>query len=160
MPLSINVGLSRKASKDFQSSGVSINVTAELDQALLARPRELQHQIGQLYAQAEEALGQQAARLAEPDRRASRRHDDPPHPDHGRSPPDRDQSRSLNGAGRMTESQRRAIYAIARRVGVDPAYKGRQIMGAELDGLTVRQASNLIDHLNGLIPASDNPNGH
>ena len=31
MPLSINVGLSRKASRDYQSTGVSINVTAELD---------------------------------------------------------------------------------------------------------------------------------
>ena len=38
MPLSINVGLSRKASKDYQSTGVSINVTAELDQSLLAKP--------------------------------------------------------------------------------------------------------------------------
>ena len=27
MPLSINVGLSRKASKDYQSTGISINVT-------------------------------------------------------------------------------------------------------------------------------------
>jgi hypothetical protein len=46
MPLSINVGLSRKASKDYQSTGVSINVTAELDQALLAKPDELQQQVG------------------------------------------------------------------------------------------------------------------
>ena len=60
MPLSINVGLSRKASKDFQSSGVSINVTAELDQSLLARPDELQQQIDALYAQAQQALDRQA----------------------------------------------------------------------------------------------------
>jgi hypothetical protein len=38
MPLSVNVGLSRKASKDYQSTGVGINLTAELDQALLAKP--------------------------------------------------------------------------------------------------------------------------
>ena len=38
MPLSINVGLSRKASKDYQSTGVSINVTTELHQSLLDRP--------------------------------------------------------------------------------------------------------------------------
>jgi hypothetical protein len=42
MPLSINVGLSRKASKDYQSTGTSINIVAELDQALLAKPDELQ----------------------------------------------------------------------------------------------------------------------
>ena len=39
--LSVNVSLSRKASKDYQSTGVSINVTAELDQSLLARPEQL-----------------------------------------------------------------------------------------------------------------------
>src|SRR5665213_3056359 len=60
MPLSINVGLSRKASKDYQSTGVSINVTAELDQSLLAKPDELQAQVANLYAQAESALEQQA----------------------------------------------------------------------------------------------------
>jgi hypothetical protein len=60
MPLSINVGLSRKASRDYQSTGVSINVTAELDQTLLARPDELQRQIGDLYSQAQNALDQQA----------------------------------------------------------------------------------------------------
>ncbi len=45
MPLSVNVGLSKKASRDYQSSGVSINVTAELDSALLSWPEELQKQI-------------------------------------------------------------------------------------------------------------------
>ena len=60
MPLSINVGLSRKASRDFQSAGYSINVTAELDQSLLARPDELQRQVADLYAQAESALNQAA----------------------------------------------------------------------------------------------------
>jgi len=31
LPLTVNVGLSRKASKDYQSTGASINLTAELD---------------------------------------------------------------------------------------------------------------------------------
>ena len=44
MPLTINVGLSRKRSENYQSEGVSINVTAELDQALLTQPRRLQEQ--------------------------------------------------------------------------------------------------------------------
>jgi hypothetical protein len=47
MPLSINVGLSRMASRDYQSTGVSIIVTVELDQDLLARPEQLQKQIGE-----------------------------------------------------------------------------------------------------------------
>src|SRR5687767_6635229 len=60
MPLSINVGLSRKSSENYQSQGVSINIVAELDQSLLARPDELQEQIDNLYAQAAQALDRQA----------------------------------------------------------------------------------------------------
>ena len=56
MPLSINVGLSRKASKDYQSTGTSINIIAELDAALLAKPDELQKQIDGLYREAQDAI--------------------------------------------------------------------------------------------------------
>ncbi|MGB0766825.1 MAG: hypothetical protein ACPGYV_03860 [Phycisphaeraceae bacterium] len=60
MPLTINVGLNRKASKDYQSTGASINLTAELDQSLLTRPDELQGAVSELYEQAELALDRQA----------------------------------------------------------------------------------------------------
>ena len=66
MPLSVNVGLSRKAGRDYQSTGYSINVTAELDSALLAKPEQLQQQIADLYAQAEAALDRQAGESAAP----------------------------------------------------------------------------------------------
>jgi hypothetical protein len=56
MPLTVNAGLSRKASENYQSTGVSINVSAELDQVLLARPVELQQAIEPLYRLAETAL--------------------------------------------------------------------------------------------------------
>jgi len=59
MPLLINVGLNRKASKDFQSVGVSLNLTAELDQGLLSDPQRLQSEIDRIYGQAEEALERQ-----------------------------------------------------------------------------------------------------
>ena len=42
--------------RPHQSAGISINVTAELDQALLAKPQELQHQIAELYQQAAQTL--------------------------------------------------------------------------------------------------------
>jgi len=38
MPLTVNVGISRKAPANYQSAGVSIKLTAELDQSLLADP--------------------------------------------------------------------------------------------------------------------------
>lgn len=57
--------------------------------------------------------------------------------------------------GVMTASQRRAILAIARRMNVDPEYEAKQIVGDNLDDLSLKQASELIDHLKGLQPAGN-----
>jgi len=148
MPLTINVGLSRKASENYQSSGTSINLTAELDQSLLARPDELQHQIGALYQQAEAALTRQASRPA-------------PGPATGQGQPDA--APGGNGNGRnghgnghvapMTQSQSRAIHAIAQRLGIDPAAECTRAFGWDLDRLSIRDASTVIDHLKSLQPA-------
>ena len=156
MPLSINVGLSRKASRDYQSTGVSINVTAELDQSLLGRPQDLQQQIGDLYAQARQALEQQAGSAARPQPPQSRSQP-------GRSNGSHDRAGARNNGngngndhgGAMTRSQRNAILAIARRVEADPEYEANQIIGVPLERLTVRQASELIDHLKSLTPADN-----
>ncbi len=158
MPLSINVGLSRKASKDYQSTGVSINVTAELDQALLAKPEELQRQIDDLYSQAQGAIDRHAG-TPEPTRQPARR---PAAANGYPSRPAPAASANGNGHGNgharagggMTESQAKAIAAIARRLGIDAALEARDIIGAELDELTLRQASELIDHLKALQPAN------
>lgn len=153
MPLSINVGLSRKASRDYQSTGVSINVTAELDQSLLARPQELQEQVANLYAQAEQALDRRAGHLdAAPVQhrpypaRSNGYRNGNGHGDRGRS--------NGNGGG-MSVSQRRAIIAIARRANIDPDYEAQQIIGIPLDQMSIQQASELIDHLKSLAPAGN-----
>jgi hypothetical protein len=157
MPLSINVGLSRKASKDYQSTGVSINVTAELDQSLLARPDELQREVANLYAQAEQAMDRQAGR-PEPQASPARRSPAAGRADYrnGSGNGNRSNGNGSGNGGGMTDSQRRAILAIARRAGADAMYEAEQIIGTPLDDLTVRQASELIDHLKSLAPA----NGH
>lgn len=186
MPLSINVGLSRKASKDYQSQGVSINVTAELDQSLLAKPDQLQQQIEGLYQQAEAALDRRAGSLSpgqsqhrEQQHRDGQYRNDgyrndgyrndrqPRSPDYPRiantgasNSPDGPNggnysrnngngNRKANGGG-MTDSQRKAIYAISRAVGIDPEYEVDQNFGWKLGELTVKQASEVIDHLKGL----------
>jgi hypothetical protein len=157
MPMSVNVGLSKKASRDYQSTGVSINVTAELDSALLAKPDELQQQIDGLYAQAENAIARQVRRSAADAPSASRapvrqstngdtyrRNGSPP--------------THVNGsrhAGAMTESQRRAIESIARRAGLDPNQEAQELMGVPFDQLTLRQASELIDALKQQAPATN-----
>jgi hypothetical protein len=150
MPLSINVGLSRKASKDYQSTGVSINVTAELDQSLLARPDELQQEVANLYAQAEQALDRQAGRPELQPAPPARR----PYPNNRANGNGNGYSNRPNGnGGGITDSQRRAILAIARRADADPVYEASRIFEASLGELTVRQASKLIDHLKALAPA-------
>jgi hypothetical protein len=59
----------------------------------------------------------------------------------------------------MTESQRRAIDAIARRLNIDPNLEARDIIGSELDTLSIRQASELIDHMKSIEPAGNGHNG-
>ncbi len=166
MPLSINVGLSRKASKDYQSTGYSINVTAELDQSLLAKPDELQHQIDALYEQAQNALDRQAAVEQPPQTSSPRttgRYDrQASNGNGGRGYRNGNSSgNGRGGGGPATDSQRRAINAIANRLGIDPHLEAREIIGADLTELTIRQASDLIDHMKQLEPAGHpgNENG-
>ncbi len=160
MPLSINVGLSRKASKDYQSTGVSINIVAELDQNLLAKPDELQQQIDGLYGQARGAIDRQAAspQPAENDRgdrdRQPRRYN---RSEHGRNNGNGHHANGNAGSngGTMTASQRRAILAIADRAHANVDKECREIIGNQFDALSVREASELIDHLKSLVPADD-----
>jgi hypothetical protein len=165
MPLSINVGLSRKASKDYQSTGVSINVTAELDQSLLTKPNELQQQVANLYFQAEQALDREAGNMSGPPPQAAT--DRPRRTNGGGSRGNgsgnyrrgNGNGNSAGNGGGMTDSQRRAILAIARRANADAVYEANQIIGTPLDDLTVRQASDLIDHLKSLAGEATG-NGH
>lgn len=69
--LKANVGLSRKLSKDYQSTGFSVNLEGELT----ASPTDyevLVQQIGELYDLAQEALDQQIQRSQSEDAIASR----------------------------------------------------------------------------------------
>ena len=156
MPLNVNVGLSRKASKDYQSTGVSINLVAELDSALLAKPTELQQQIDSLYAQAEAAIDRQVGSYAQ-NPPAAREPTRTPAASYTRnaSRPSNGHRNGTNGATTgMTASQRRAIDAIAQRMNADANQEAQDLFGTELGELTIRQASELIDHLKALTPAA------
>jgi len=164
MPLSINVGLSRKASKDYQSTGYSINVTAELDQSLLAKPGELQAQIDGLYAQAEEAINRQvkthAAETAPASSTGKVNGESYHRNGNGHVNGNANGNGRANGhhnGGGVTKSQARAIESIANRAGLDPAQEAHDLFGVSLDELTIKQASELIDHLKSQAPAQ---NGH
>jgi hypothetical protein len=169
MPLNVNVGLSKKISRDYQSTGLSVNLTAELDATLLAKPEELQAQIDNLYQQAQSALERQVKNTGEANGAHPRNNPTRP-PARANQPRNRSSGNGngngnnnsharSNGGGSMTESQRRAIDAIARRLNVDPDLEAREIIGSELDTLSIRQASELIDHLKSIEPAGNGHNG-
>lgn len=140
MPLCVNVGLNRKASADFQSRGYSINITAELDAALLTRPQELQGAIDNLYAQARVALDRQSE--GPPDARDSGRNGGGNgHGGNGFA------ATAGGGARPITPRQRSAILGLARRAEMDPVASARRAFGVSLDELSTRQASQLIDSL-------------
>lgn len=145
MPLTINVGLSRKTSENYNSNGVSINLTAELDQSLLARPAELQGAVSELYEQAEAALDRQATgRVQEPPRQQITHTRSNGSNGNGQS-----NGRSQTGRG-MTQSQRKAIHAIAGQLGVDAGDVARHEFGIDLEQASISEASKVIDHLKGL----------
>ena len=137
MPMILNVGLSRKTSENYNSKGVSINLTAELDQALLNRPDELQDRVAALYREAEVAL--------------ERQENPNGHEQHTQPQP--------NGDG-MTASQRRAIEAICKRLNTNPTDEAHHEFGLDLDRMTIREASKFIDHLKALQPAGNGNGRH
>ena len=163
MPLSVNVGLSKKSSANYQSLGQSINLTTELDQFLLARPRELPAQIAALYAQAQTALDQAGRGPAVTDdaapsgRVSASSHG--PATGNGRVSPEASVQSAGNGTAHqpsnghrpteacLTASQRRAIYAIAKRHNLDVQTACQDEYGVAVDDLTIKQASGFIDFL-------------
>jgi hypothetical protein len=175
MPLTVNVGISRKASANYQSAGHSISLTAELDQSLLADPPRLQSEIDRIYRQAEEALDRKAggvttvtgvtAEVRNPPNRPADRQ-----PVHHRNGSASNGHAAQNGAtpqvaahgnaGRSddgfhggpvrpaTESQMRALRAICKRGRLDLDREVYDEFGVEsADHLDVRQASQMIDGL-------------
>lgn len=158
MPLTVNVGLSRKSSENYQSQGLSINITAELDQSLLADPPRLQDEIDRIYAQAEDALERQAKTSPPPhsprpqfsnnghangNGRASR-----PAVQPNGSHRSSDNNARYSGAVRpATESQMRALRSLAKRVGRDLDAVANDAFGVSSSQLDLQQASTLIDQL-------------
>jgi hypothetical protein len=160
MPLLINVGLTRKASKDFQSVAVSFHMTAELDQGLLSDPPRLQSEVQRIYSLAEDALERQISTMsAEPapkqDALAKATTSGVPV---AASQPLGYASGASNGNGQAkpshsrgrpaTESQLRALRSIARRLGIDLQQEVyHEFAVASPEDLSITAASQLIDAL-------------
>ena len=164
----VNVGLSRKLSKDYNSTGYSINVDGEVT-ASVNHPEAVIEQVKELFDLAEEALAQQIERAhgetsignrdAEPQR-------EPVSQTNGtRSAETGNQARSngngkpsTNGNGQpdeqATNKQIQFLLSIGKRQGLSTADLERKIaetLGQEVGiyDLSKRDAGKVIDVLNG-----------
>lgn len=139
MPLKLHVGLQQKVGlPDYGSLGASCHVELELDGQLLDRePDRFQQEVARAFQSCREAVQEELARTK-------------PAPQNGQSHPTTNgHATKSNTARRATQSQLRALRAIASRQGFDLVADVQQRFGiAQPEELELQQASRLIDELN------------
>jgi len=140
MPLKLNIGSSKKIGlPDYGSKGASINLELELDSSLVNAPQQLQTHIRSLFQQARDGV---EAELfgREPTAGNSR---------NGSTSNGNGQHRQSNGR-RATDSQVRALHAIANRQKIDLRdLLDRKYQIGRPEDLSLQEASQLIDELKG-----------
>jgi len=107
--LRVNVGLSRKLSKDYNSTGYSVNLDGEVT-ASVSDPEGVIKQVKELFDLAEEALNQQVDRSQGESAIASRDEEprsQPPIGQNGNGATSSNGSNGANGSNRATAGQRR-----------------------------------------------------
>ncbi len=138
MPAKLNIGLSRKVGEaNFGSRGASINLEVELDSATLTDVQLLQNRVRSLYAMARLSVEEELI-PSEPNR-----HSVDPRRSNGNG------SARHKEVSNATQSQIRAIFAIARRKRLDANNLARDWFNVDRpDDLSIREASSLIDQFN------------
>ena len=152
MPLKLNVGACKKVGEpNYGSRGASVNVELELDTGLIAKPQELRERIRELFGVVrssllEELNGNGASHSAPADRQQVQNGNG--HNGHGHAD---DAPAQPNGQGQprgATQSQVKALFAIARSRGLNlnELIRDRFRCGKP-EQLSIREASQLIDSL-------------
>jgi hypothetical protein len=146
MPVQLNIGLNKKVGEaSYGSRGASVNLEVELDPGIVDDPERLRSQIHKLFGLARESLN------------AELHGDDNGHGNDGRSNGNAHHPTNGNGSnghhrgnGRSaTQSQVRAITAIAgrNRIDLEPLLGRYSVHSA--DELSISEASSVIDELKG-----------
>ena len=154
--LRVNVGLSRKLSQDYNSTGYSINLDGEIT-APVNDPEAFVEQVKELYDLAEEALNQEIDRCQRGAAVASRDEETPrgPNTDRGNG----HSGQTANGNGRQdaevaTNKQVQYLLSIGKRqrlTTVQLEHRIKEILGQAVGvyDLTKRDAGTVIDALTG-----------
>ena len=149
MPVKLNIGLSRKVGEaNFGSRGASVNLEVELDSGIISDQQRFKERVRALYAQARQSINaaldlpSQAPAIEQPV--VQRNGHASAHNGNGNG----SGSQSRQEGGSATQSQVRAIFAIARRNRLDPKNLVLERFGLDRpEDLSIRDASSLIDDL-------------
>ena len=142
MPAKLNIGLSRKVGEaNYGSRGASVHLEVELDAGVVSDPQLLRDRMRSLYAMARQSVEEELRRSSDG---AS---NEPAHSNgNGHAHGNRHQTQPAGGTA--TQSQVRAIFAIARRQRLDPLGLIQERFHRDrLEDLSIREASLLIDDL-------------
>jgi hypothetical protein len=157
MPLSLNVGLSKKVGlPDFGSLGAQCHVQLELESSLLETDLERFHQhVRRAYLACAQAVHEELARQLPTSQLVNG--SAAAHAPSGTKPAANGQpARRTSAARKATQSQVRAIQAIASRQEVDlERLLSRRFRATSAAELSITQASQLIDELKGLAHGSE-----
>ena len=145
--LKLNVGLSQKIGQaNYGSRGASVSLEVELNSGLINQPERLNEQIRHLFDLARTAVEEELSRDGHQEGHVAggERHQRP------------GQDHRANGR-RATQSQVRAIHAIAHRQNVNlPELLRRRYQLNRADDLSLTEASQLIDELKGAANGREN----
>ena len=146
MPLKLNVGLNKKIGEsNYGSRGASVNVELELDGGLVNEPGKLQERIRQLFGVVRASLAEELNGNGQKPNGPV-----PPPQNNGNGTGQRSGDGQKTQPRPATQSQVRAISAIAKRLQIDlnDLLRTRFHVKRAQD-LSIKQASQLIDELNG-----------
>ncbi|MBI1374272.1 MAG: hypothetical protein GC159_16270 [Phycisphaera sp.] len=150
MAVKVNVGGSRKVSQDYNSTGYSVSIDAELSNEVLTDPDALAGNVNDLFQMVDDLLDEQVRKNSDggegttPTRDNGNGHGGRSRR-HSRSGSSNGNGNGRNGHRPITSAQERAITNMARRLGQDADEWANSDHGVPVKDLSVKQASQLID---------------